>query len=85
MVKDHCISCGVETPYDFETHIDIRVGYIEGLGQCCINCMEEKIDDDVICLPKELIPKTPNNYELGEKIRRLFFKASFLGGKIHHA
>jgi hypothetical protein len=74
MTKEKCVMCGNETPYDFETHIDMRVGYIEGLGQCCINCIEEKIDDDVICLPKKLILDTPNNYVLGEKIRRLFFK-----------
>jgi hypothetical protein len=36
--------------------------------------MEEKIDGDVVCLPKKLIFDTSNNYELGEKIRRLFFK-----------
>jgi hypothetical protein len=74
MAKEKCVTCGKETPYDFETHIDMRVGYIEGLGQCCTNCMEEKIDDDVICLPKILIYDTPNNYELGEKIRRLLLK-----------
>jgi hypothetical protein len=69
MNKEKCVICGKETPYDFETHIDMRIGYIEGVGQCCINCMEEKIDDDVICLPKKLIFD-----ELGEKIRSLFFK-----------
>ena len=74
MAKDHCILCGVETAYDESTHVDMRIGYVEGLGQCCINCMEDKMDNDVICLPKELILKTPNNYELGEKIRRLYFK-----------
>jgi hypothetical protein len=35
MAKDYCIMCGVETPYDFETHIDLRIGYIEGAGQLC--------------------------------------------------
>ena len=74
MNKEKCIMCGKETPYDFETHVDMRIGYIDGLGQCCINCMEEKIDNDVICLSKKLIIETPNNYELGEKIRSLYFK-----------
>ena len=55
MNKEKCIMCGKETPYDFETHVDMRIGYIDGLGQCCINCMEEKIDNDVICLSKKLI------------------------------
>ncbi len=38
MAKDTCIMCGVETPYDFETHIDLRIGYIEGAGQLCSAC-----------------------------------------------
>ena len=74
MSKEKCVMCGEETPYDFETHIDMRIGYIEGLGQCCINCMEENINGEAICIPKNLIIETPNNYELGEKIRRLIAK-----------
>ena len=35
MAKDKCIMCGADTPYDFETHIDYRYGYVEGAGQCC--------------------------------------------------
>ena len=30
---DHCVLCGVETPYKRSTHIDMRIGYIEGAGQ----------------------------------------------------
>lgn len=33
--KDKCVICGKETPYSFSTHIDLRVGYVEGSGQGC--------------------------------------------------
>lgn len=88
MAKEKCASCGVETAYDFETHIDLRSHYIEGVGQFCRPCfnrsykMTEENQDyknfdinedlDQIVIPKDLIRETPNNYELGEKIRRLF-------------
>ena len=38
MAKEKCVSCGVETIYDFETHIDLRSNYIEGVGQFCKSC-----------------------------------------------
>ena len=37
-MKDKCNCCGVETLYDKETHIDNRLGYIEGAGQLCLDC-----------------------------------------------
>lgn len=33
--KDKCVMCGKETPYFVTTHIDLRIGYIEGGGQGC--------------------------------------------------
>jgi len=37
--KDICVMCGIETPYSIGTHIDYRIGYIEGAGQGCFkNC-----------------------------------------------
>lgn len=33
--KDKCVICGKETPYSRNTHIDFRVGYVEGGGQGC--------------------------------------------------
>ncbi len=38
MEKDKCILCGQDSPYEFETHIDYRVGYVEGSGQLCVDC-----------------------------------------------
>jgi hypothetical protein len=32
---DKCVLCGKETPYLRSTHIDMRVGYVEGGGQGC--------------------------------------------------
>ena len=37
-MKDKCVSCGTETLYDKEHHIDFRIGYVEGAGQLCLDC-----------------------------------------------
>ena len=71
MTKEICVMCGVDTPYEFETHIDLRKGYIEGLGQLCNECyLSDRMD--TICVPKNLVKKTPNNMELGQKIRKIY-------------
>jgi hypothetical protein len=44
MAKDKCVLCGKETPYDKETHVDMRRGYIEGCGQTCPGGCEQDID-----------------------------------------
>lgn len=46
MAKDKCIMCGKDSPYEYETHIDFRVGYIEGAGQLCIKCYKKSENDD---------------------------------------
>jgi hypothetical protein len=33
--KDNCVICGKESPYHRNTHIDLRIGYVEGAGQGC--------------------------------------------------
>ena len=40
-MKDKCVSCGVETPYDKTDHVDFRLGYVEGAGQLCLDCYEK--------------------------------------------
>ncbi|MBC8421840.1 MAG: hypothetical protein H8E03_00310 [Pelagibacteraceae bacterium] len=40
-MKDACVSCDCETLYDKEYHIDQRLGYIEGVGQLCLDCWEK--------------------------------------------
>ncbi len=33
--RDKCVICGKESPYFRTTHIDYRIGYVEGGGQGC--------------------------------------------------
>ena len=35
---DKCITCGVDTPYTINTHLDQRKHYVEGAGQLCVGC-----------------------------------------------
>ncbi len=39
-MKDKCVNCKRETLYDKETHVDFRLGYVEGAGQLCLDCWE---------------------------------------------
>jgi len=77
MVKDLCISCGTETPYDFETHIDMRIGYVEGVGQLCKSCYDNipTTPSNYISIPEDLIKNTPNDMELGNKIRSIYWES----------
>jgi len=34
---DNCVQCGKKSPYLKTTHIDLREGYIEGVGQTCFH------------------------------------------------
>lgn len=44
MGKDKCVLCGKETPYEKETHVDMRRGYYDGCGQTCPGGCEQDID-----------------------------------------
>lgn len=72
MAKDICILCGEETPYDFETHIDYRYGYVEGAGQCCKTCYDRGTERRQILIPADIIYNTPNDMELGAKVRQIY-------------
>ena len=39
--KDKCVNCKRETLYSKETHVDFRLGYVEGAGQLCLDCYEK--------------------------------------------
>ena len=74
--------CGKETAYDFETHIDFRVGYVEGAGQLCHNCYTNVPTtnitsslDIVICVSEDTIINTPNDFELGGKVRSIYWES----------
>ena len=85
MAKDKCIMCGEDSPYEFETHIDLRYGYIEGAGQLCKECYEKKVvgisseeimkrRTTLITISAEDILSTPNDMELGAKVRKLYYE-----------
>jgi len=38
---EKCVSCGKDTSYTTDTHIDYRMYYIEGAGQLCEECYNE--------------------------------------------
>jgi hypothetical protein len=70
-----CILCHKETHYRFKDHIDTRIGYIEGAGQLCSSCYLAGSAEgrESVVVPKSLIMNTSNNYELGEKVRKLMW------------
>ena len=74
MAKDKCILCGEDSSYEFETHIDMRVGYVEGAGQLCIKCWNKGTDHRHITVPMSLVYDTPNDQELGAKVRQLYYE-----------
>lgn len=79
-MKENCIICGKETQYDINTHIDLRNNYIEGAGQLCNQCVEEKsyfkpkkIDDKKgVFISNEQIKRIPNDFQLGLYVRMLY-------------
>ena len=73
MAKDVCVICGRESAYDFETHIDYRVGYVEGVGQLCGECYKNSNSETHISIPKSMIQNLPNDFELGEKVRSIYY------------
>lgn len=74
-MKDVCVSCGTETAYDVSTHIDMRNGYVEGLGQLCSKCFTAGTNRNQILVPESTIINTPNDNELGGKVRQLYYES----------
>ena len=72
---DHCVLCGVETIYKRNTHVDMRLGYIDGAGQLCPACWDKGNDRSMLAVPEHIIYTTPNNQELGAKVRALYFES----------
>ena len=67
-----CIQCGIETDTLKTTHIDFRTGYIEGAGQLCRMCYMAS-DRNLITIDERTILDTPNNDELGAKVRKKYY------------
>lgn len=73
MPNEICIKCGKETAVDVNTHIDFRLGYIEGAGQLCAECFREDNDREHICVPRNYIKRYSNDMELGQKVREFYY------------
>ena len=72
---DHCVLCGVETPYKRSTHIDMRIGYIEGAGQLCSKCHNRGSNHNHLVIPEWMVENYPNDQELGGKVRELYWES----------
>ena len=75
MPNEICILCGNETHVDINTHIDFRTGYIEGAGQLCTSCYLKGSPSsrEMITIPKDIVLNTPNDMELGGKVRQYYW------------
>jgi len=77
MPNDNCISCGVETPYHRDVNIEYRSHYVEGAGQMCKDCWDNLCssgEDTIYFIPESMIKETPNDSELGQKVRSMYHK-----------
>jgi hypothetical protein len=72
---EHCVLCGVETLVKIGTHVDMRLGYIEGAGQLCSKCYSGGTDRNHLAIPEHIIYNTPNDQELGAKVRQLYWES----------
>ena len=39
-MKDKCVVCKKDSHHDKNEHIKVRIGYVEGSGQLCLDCYE---------------------------------------------
>jgi hypothetical protein len=73
---DNCVICGKKTQYKTSTHIDIRTGYVEGVGQLCGICYTKgsSAARELISIPKYLVEQYPNDMELGGAVRQYYWE-----------
>lgn len=69
--KEKCVMCGNETQYDVSLNINLRYGYIEGMGQLCGSCYQGSSRASIL-VDHRTILDTPNDSELGMKVRRSY-------------
>jgi len=69
-----CILCGCETSVMKSTHVDMRIGYIEGAGQLCSKCYNQGSNRNHMTIPEWMVENTPNDQELGAKVRELYWE-----------
>lgn len=71
-IYETCVMCGEETTTLKTTHVDFRYGYVEGAGQLCRECYLGE-DRNLITVNSRTILDTPNDAELGAKVRELYW------------
>lgn len=85
-IYETCVLCGKLTDVLINTHIDYRYGYVEGSGQACRNCYNKtyNVQNDyvktimknrttLITISAEDILNTPNDFDLGAKVRSIYW------------
>lgn len=72
--KEKCVMCGEETQYNIYDHIDLRYGYVEGMGQLCSPCYQGSSRSSLL-VDHRTIMDTPNDIELGMKVRRSYHES----------
>jgi len=70
--KDCCVMCGKETAYNYETNINYRYGYVEGIGQLCKRCYDKGTDRRLVTIPAYIIEDSLDDAELGAKVREFY-------------
>jgi hypothetical protein len=73
-IYETCVMCGEETTTLKTTHVDFRYGYVEGAGQLCRQCYMGE-NRNLITLEGRTILDTPNDAELGAKVRELYWES----------
>jgi len=73
-IYETCVMCGEETTTLKTTHVDFRYGYVEGAGQLCRQCYMGE-NRNLITLEGRIILDTPNDAELGAKVRELYWES----------
>ena len=71
-IYEKCIMCSKETTVLKTTHTDFRYGYVDGAGQLCRECYLSE-NRNLITVEGRTILDTPNNSELGEKVRQMYW------------
>ena len=79
---EKCVICGTDTQYRFRTPIDFRYNYVEGAGQLCNKCANKDEEPIVLDSHRNLftvseytVLSTPNDQELGNKVRQLYWES----------
>jgi hypothetical protein len=73
-IYETCVMCSKETTILKTTHIDFRYGYVEGAGQLCRECYLGE-NRNLITVEGRTILDTPNDAELGAKVRELYWES----------